>query len=99
MVLKSLAPLPQLCIPGHAIPWAGILSATLEVKKELVGFQIGPRESTQSWRKLLVDIKARGLAVQPEIVVCHSRAIDFGNALSDNRRVHEVLEGTRLGRS
>jgi hypothetical protein len=68
MVLKSLLTLPQLRILGHAIPWADILGATPARKKELVGFQVGPRESAQSWRELLVDIKARGLAVQPEIV-------------------------------
>ena len=43
-----------------------ILGATPEGKKELVGFQVGVRESTQSWRELLVDLKARGLGVPPE---------------------------------
>ncbi|GGD30262.1 hypothetical protein GCM10011358_12880 [Sinisalibacter lacisalsi] len=33
-----------------------ILGATPEGKKELVGFQVGVRESTQSWRELLIDI-------------------------------------------
>ena len=46
-----------------------ILGATPEGKKELVGFQVGVRESAQSWRELLVDIKARGLKVPPEIAV------------------------------
>ena len=36
-----------------------IIGATPEGKKELVGFQVGVRESTQSWRELLVDLKAR----------------------------------------
>ncbi len=44
-----------------------IIGATPEGKKELVGFQVGVRESAQSWRELLVDIKARGLAIAPEI--------------------------------
>ena len=34
-------------------------------KKELLGFHVGVRESAQSWRELLVDLKARGLAVRP----------------------------------
>ena len=34
-----------------------IIGATPEGKKELVGFQAGYRESTQSWRELLVDLK------------------------------------------
>ena len=38
-----------------------IIGATPEGRKELVGFQVGMRESTQSWRELLVDLKARGL--------------------------------------
>ena len=46
-----------------------ILGATPEGKKEIVGFQVGVRESAQSWRELLVDIKARGLAVPPQIAV------------------------------
>ena len=37
--------------------------------KELVGFTGGYRESAQSWRELLVDLKARGLAVAPELPV------------------------------
>ncbi|MGH3803086.1 MAG: IS256 family transposase [Pseudonocardiaceae bacterium] len=46
-----------------------IIGATPEGQKELVGFQVGVRESAQSWRELLVDIKARGLTVSPEIAV------------------------------
>src|SRR6185369_16257632 len=37
-----------------------LIGATPEGKKELVGFQTGVRESAQSWRELLVDIKRRG---------------------------------------
>ncbi len=65
-----------------------ILGATPEGKKELVGFQVGVRESAQSWRELLVDIKARGLAVPPEIAVGDG-AMGFWKALD------EVLPGTR----
>ena len=38
-----------------------LIGATPEGKKELIGFQTGMRESAQSWRELLVDLKARGL--------------------------------------
>jgi putative transposase len=44
-----------------------LIGATPEGKKELLGFQVGVRESTQSWRELLVDLKARGLAIAPEL--------------------------------
>ena len=56
--------------------------ATLEGKKELVGFQVGVRESAQSWRELLVDLKARGLAAAPEIVVGDG-AMGFWEALDE----------------
>ena len=36
-----------------------VIGATPEGKKELVGFHVGTRESAQSWRELLVDLKAR----------------------------------------
>jgi transposase-like protein len=65
-----------------------ILGATPEGKKELVGFQVGVRESAQSWRELLVDIKARGLEVPPEIAVGDG-AMGFWKALD------EVFPGTR----
>ena len=41
-----------------------ILGTTPEGRKELVGFQVGVRESAQSWRELLVDIKKRGLPAE-----------------------------------
>jgi putative transposase len=44
-----------------------LIGATPEGKKELVGFQVGVRESAQSWRELLTDLKARGLAVAPQL--------------------------------
>ncbi len=65
-----------------------ILGATPEGKKEIVGFQVGVRESAQSWRELLVDIKARGLGVPPEIAVGDG-AMGFWKALD------EVFPGTR----
>jgi putative transposase len=46
-----------------------IIGATPEGKKELVGFTDGYRESTQSWRELLLDLKARGLVKVPALAV------------------------------
>jgi transposase-like protein len=65
-----------------------ILGATPEGKKELLGFHVGVRESAQSWRELLVDLKARGLAVPPELAVGDG-ALGFWKALD------EVFPGTR----
>ena len=42
-----------------------IIGATPEGKKELVGFTDGMRESSQSWRDLLLDLKRRGLTTAP----------------------------------
>ena len=65
-----------------------LIGATPEGRKELVGFQVGVRESAQSWRELLVDLKARGLAVPPELAVGDG-ALGFWKALD------EVFPGTR----
>ena len=46
-----------------------MIGATPEGKKELLGFQVGVRESAQSWRELLIDLKARGLTIAPELAV------------------------------
>ena len=65
-----------------------VIGATPEGRKELVGFQVGARESAQSWRELLVDLKARGLAAAPEIAVGDG-AVGFWRALD------EVFPGAR----
>lgn len=59
-----------------------VIGATPEGKKELVGFQVGTRESAQSWRELLIDLKARGLAVAPELAVGDG-ALGFWKALEE----------------
>src|SRR6516165_2712316 len=46
-----------------------LIGATPAGKKELVGFQTGARESAQSWRELLIDIKQRGLEIAPDLAV------------------------------
>ena len=59
-----------------------LIGATPEGKKELVGFQVGMRESAQSWRELLVDLKARGLAIAPELATGDG-ALGFWKALDE----------------
>ena len=65
-----------------------IIGATPEGKKELLGFQVGTRESAQSWRELLVGLKARGLAIAPELAIGDG-ALGFWKALE------EVFPATR----
>jgi len=57
-----------------------LIGATPEGKKELVGFQVGVRESAQSWRELLIDLKARGLVIAPELATGDG-ALGFWKAL------------------
>jgi transposase-like protein len=59
-----------------------IIGATPEGKKELVGFLDGYRESTQSWRELLLDLKARGLSVPPKLAIGDG-AMGFWAALEE----------------
>jgi putative transposase len=59
-----------------------LIGATPEGRKELVGFQVGLRESTQSWRELLVGLKARGLAIAPELATGDG-ALGFWKALDE----------------
>src|SRR5437667_10759880 len=46
-----------------------IIGATPEGRKELVGFTDGLRESSQSWRELLLDPKRRGLTTVAQIAL------------------------------
>jgi putative transposase len=65
-----------------------VIGATPEGRKELVGFQVGVRESTQSWRELLVDLKARGLSIAPRVAVGDG-ALGFWKA------IEEIFPSTR----
>ena len=59
-----------------------LMGATPEGKKELIGFQTGMRESGQSWKELLVDLKARGLVVAPQAAIGDG-ALGFWKALDE----------------
>src|SRR4051794_24373678 len=59
-----------------------IIGATPEGKKELVGLIDGVRESVQSWRELLLDLRRRGLSIGPELAVADG-ALGFWQALEE----------------
>jgi hypothetical protein len=59
-----------------------LMGATPEGRKELIGFQTGMRESGQSWKELLVDLKARGLSIAPEVAIGDG-ALGFWKALDE----------------
>ena len=67
---------------GAAAECRVLIGATPEGRKELLGFQVGVRESAQSWRELLVDLKARGLAIAPELATGDG-ALGFWKALEE----------------
>ncbi len=57
-------------------------------RKELLGLTDGYRESTQSWRELLLDLKRRGLNHSPDLAIGDG-ALGFWAA------IREVFGGTR----
>jgi transposase-like protein len=65
-----------------------LIGATPEGRKELVGFQVGVRESAQSWRELFVEVKRHGLTVAPELAIGDG-ALGFWKA------VEEIFPRTR----
>src|SRR4051795_428298 len=46
-----------------------LMGATAEGTKELIAVADGYRESEQSWKELLLDVKARGLEVEPSLAI------------------------------
>ena len=59
-----------------------IIGATPEGRKELVGLTDGVRESAQSWREMLLDLKRRGLSIGPELAVADG-ALGFWQAVEE----------------
>ncbi len=57
-----------------------ILGATADGDKELVAVADGFRESEQSWRELLLDVKSRGMAIDPKLAIGDG-ALGFWKAL------------------
>jgi len=51
-------------------------------RKEIIGLADGYRESTQSWRELLLDLQRRGLAHAPDLAIGDG-ALGFWNALRE----------------
>lgn len=57
-----------------------VIGATEEGKKELLAVSDGYRESEQSWKEVLLDLKARGLSIDPKLAVGDG-ALGFWKAL------------------
>ncbi len=59
-----------------------LMGATKEGKKELIAIADGYRESAQSWKELLLDVKSRGLDVDPKLATGDG-ALGFWKALRE----------------
>jgi len=68
-----------------------LMGATAEGKKELIVITDGYRESEESWRELLLDVKARGLAIDPKLAIGDG-ALGFWAAL---RKVYPATREQR----
>ena len=59
-----------------------MIGVTVDGRKELVSVQSGMRESAESWRELLLDLKFRGLKKAPKLAICDG-ALGFQNAVDE----------------
>ena len=59
-----------------------MIGVGIDGKKELIAMESGIRESTQSWREVLLDMKLRGLAKAPKLAICDG-ALGFQNAVDE----------------
>lgn len=57
-----------------------LMGATNDGKKELIALLDGHRESEQSWKTLLLDVKSRGLTIDPNLAIGDG-ALGFWKAL------------------
>jgi putative transposase len=57
-----------------------VIGATADGKKELLAMSDGYRESADSWQELLLDLKQRGLTIEPKVAVGDG-ALGFWKAL------------------
>src|SRR5215203_2767225 len=57
-----------------------VIGATADGKKELLAMLDGYRESAESWKELLLDLKQRGLTIEPKLAISDG-ALGFWKAL------------------
>ena len=59
-----------------------MIGVGIDGKKELIAMESGIRESAQSWREVLLDLKFRGLTKAPKLAICDG-ALGFQNAVDE----------------
>jgi putative transposase len=68
-----------------------LMGATAEGRKELIAVADGYRESEQSWKELPLDVRARGLEIEPSLAIGDG-ALGFWKAM---RQVWDTTKGQR----
>jgi putative transposase len=68
-----------------------LMGVTADGRKELIAITDGYRESEQSWKELLLDVKARGLEIEPSLAIGDG-ALGFWKAI---RQVWETTKEQR----
>jgi putative transposase len=68
-----------------------LMGATVDGRKELIAIADGHRESQQSWKALLLDVKTRGLTIDPQLATGDG-ALGFWKAL---RQVYPTIREQR----
>lgn len=76
---------------GHKLCALVVIGVNKRGQKRFLAIEDGVRESTQSWREVLLGLKSRGLEIPPELAVGDG-ALGFWAALD------EVFPGTRQQR-
>jgi len=66
--------------PGNKQCILVLMGATADGKKELIAVEDGHRESEQSWTSMLLDLKSRGLTVDPKLAIADG-ALGFWAAM------------------
>jgi len=61
------------------------MGAAADGRKELIAISDGFRESEQSWRELLLDVRARGVTIDPKLAIGDG-ALGFRKARRPGRR-------------
>lgn len=59
-----------------------VMGATVDGDKELIAVEAGYRESTMSWKQLLLNLRDRGLTIDPELAIGDG-ALGFWAALEE----------------
>lgn len=59
-----------------------LIGATVDGRKELIGIHDGVRESKQSWKDFLQNLKSRGLSIEPSLAIGDG-ALGFWSALEE----------------